>query len=103
MVAKFSLQPLPQRENFLRPDGGALESEEMGPFSMKLLLVSHLRHFYPWRPRLCDYLKSSHICVTQINNQVVYSCWRGEDSNGNGTEGLLIWEVGGFPSGDTVD
>lgn len=50
-----------------------------------------------WLPQI------SHICVTQLNNQVAYSCWRGEDSNGNGTEGLLIWEVGGFPSGDTVD
>lgn len=32
-------------KNFLRPDGGSLESEEMGPFSMKLLLISHLQHF----------------------------------------------------------
>lgn len=71
MVAKFFLQPLPQRERFLRPDGGALESEEMGPFSMKLLLISHWRHFYTWRPRLCDYLRSSHICVTQINKSFI--------------------------------
>lgn len=71
MVAKFSLQPLPQREHFLRPDGGALESEEMGPFSMKLLLISHWRHFYTWRPRLCDYLRSSHIGVTQINKSLI--------------------------------
>lgn len=52
-------------------DGGALESEEMGPFSTKLLLISHLRHFYSWRPRLCDYLKSDHICVMQINKSFI--------------------------------
>lgn len=54
-------------KNFLRPDGGALESEEVGPFSMKLLLISHLWHFYTWRPSLCDYLQSDHVCVMQIN------------------------------------
>lgn len=83
-------------QNFLRPDGGALESEEMGPFSMKLLLFSHLWHFYSWNPRLCDYLKSDHICVMETNNQVFYSCWLGEDSNGNGTEWLFILEVLSF-------
>ena len=32
---------IPSEGKTLRPDGGALESEEMGPFSMELLLFSH--------------------------------------------------------------
>lgn len=43
---------IPSEGKPLRPDGGALESEEMGPFIMKLLLFSHLWHFYTWNPRL---------------------------------------------------
>lgn len=33
---------IPSEGKTLRPDGGALESEEMGPFSMELLLFSYL-------------------------------------------------------------
>lgn len=59
--------------NFLRPAGGALESEEMAPFSMKLLLITscdilHVETDYVISPI------SIYICVMQINNQVVYSC-----------------------------
>lgn len=65
-----SLQPFPQREKLLRPDGGALKSEEMGPFCVKLLLFSHFWYFYMWSLRLCDFIKSNHICLVEIHNQV---------------------------------
>ena len=52
---------IPSEGKTLRPDGGALESEEMGPFSMELLLFSHFWHFRLWSLRPCDYLKPSHI------------------------------------------
>lgn len=80
MVAKFSLSKvalgylsstIPSEGKTLRPDGGALESEEMGPFSMKLLLFSHFWHFYMWSLRLCDCLKSNHICLVEIIKSVV--------------------------------
>lgn len=99
MLAKLSLSKvalgclspaIPSEGKTWRPDGGTLESEEMGHFSVKLLLFSHWRHFYTWNLRLCGYLKSNHVYLVEINNQVFYSCWLGENSNGNGTEGLLI-------------
>lgn len=62
-----SPQPFPQRGN--RPAGGALESEEMGPFRPKLLLFSHPQHSYAWSQRLRDYLRPNHICLMEINNQ----------------------------------
>lgn len=62
---------IPSEGKPLRPDGGALESEEMGPFIMKLLLFSHLWHFYTWNPRLCDYLKSNHICLAEIIKSLI--------------------------------
>lgn len=81
---------IPSEGKTLRPDG-ALESEDMGPFSMKLLLFSHCWHFYMWSLRLCDYIKSNHICLVEINNQICCSHWLDENSNGNGIEGLLIF------------
>lgn len=93
-------QPFPSEGETLRPDGGALESEDMGAFSLKLLLFGRLQHFYTWSQRLCDYLRSNHICLMEINNQVLYSCWLGGHSNGNGVEWFLIW--GGLSSGVLV-
>lgn len=43
----------------------------MGPFSPKLLLFSHLQHSYTWSQRLCDYLRSNHICLMEINKSCV--------------------------------
>lgn len=52
---------IPSEGKTLRPDGGALESEEMGLFSMELLLFSHFWHFDMWSLTPCDCLKPSHI------------------------------------------
>lgn len=99
VIEKFSLSKvalgylssaIPSEGKTLRPDGGALESEDVGPFSMKLQLFSHCWHFYMWSLRLCDYIQSIHICLVEINNQVCYSHGLDENSNGNGIEGLLI-------------
>lgn len=52
---------IPSEGKTLRPDGGALESEEMGLFSMELLLFSHFWHFDMWSLTPCDCLKPNHI------------------------------------------
>lgn len=87
---------IPSEGKTLRPDGGALESEDMGPFSMKLLLFSHCWHFYIWSLRLCDYIKANHICLVEINNQVCSSHWLDENSNGNGIEWQWLLIFGAF-------
>ena len=69
LVAKFSLQGctgLPLFSHSLRGKNfgtrwWSSESEEMGPFSMELLLFSHFWCFYMWSLTPCDYLKPSHI------------------------------------------
>ena len=52
---------IPSEGKTLRPDSGALESEEMGPFSMELLPFSHFWHFEMWSLTPCNYLKPNHI------------------------------------------
>lgn len=86
-----SLWSFPQRDRLWDQIAGTLESEDIGPFNVKLLLFSHLRYFCSWNLRLCGYLRSNHICLVEINNQVFYSCRLDENSNGNG-----IWGVGAF-------
>lgn len=80
---------IPSEGKPLRPDGGALESEEMGPFIMKLLLFSHLWHFLHVEPETV-WLSQIKSYLSGGDNQVSYSCWLDKNRNGNGIEGLLI-------------